>query len=399
MAPDDKDDGEDISEWLVAEDTTEATWLRLKRLTSSVLCERILAKRTQSLDLAAVARKAEQTAWAVRSALGYWEAGGAGLNARVLSRYYALLQISIAEQVAFPNSTANLEEVQRHTESGGHGLFTLVRPNERFPANYYVGAVKKGHFFEYAKHRGINLDATAFGGRPAAWPREKPDQISRLVALDPLFARIPELQTTIDEYLDIAPLSFHIVAAQRNMTEDLARKQQNLPNMGPFDASPLPAPGAEKTSYVSLVPTSSKVTLEFLKSLSLPFLELETETDSFLDRTLFTGKLNHPVEEHWFKNLELYKSGYSGTSYIVPLWGGIRDPFIIHFLILYALSIVVRYLPSLWHEIEDGSLDNVRALIEHYLAIVDSVLPRMAVQRITGRRLVVVQPGSLEGPL
>jgi hypothetical protein len=133
--------------------------------------------------------------------------------------------------------------------------------------------------------------------------------------------------------------------------------------------------------------------------LSLPLLELESEVDNVSNQTFFTGRLTHQAEEPWYGSLELYKSGYSGTSYIAPLWGGIRDPFIFHFLILYALSIIVRYLPSLWHDIEDGSLDNVRALIEHYLAIVDNVLPRMAIQRITGRDLVVVQPDSLGGPL
>jgi hypothetical protein len=66
---------------------------------------------------------------------------------------------------------------------------------------------------------------------------------------------------------------------------------------------------------------------------------------------------------------------------------------------LYALSIIVRYLPLLWHEIEDGKLDHIRALIEHYVVIVDNVLPQLAVQRLTGRRLIAVQPGSLQGPV
>ena len=94
-----------------------------------------------------------------------------------------------------------------------------------------------------------------------------------------------------------------------------------------------------------------------------------------------------------------YKSGYCGTSWIVPLWGTIQDPFIIHFVVLYALSIVVRYLPSLWHEIEYGDLDHIRALIEHYIVIVDGVLPQMAVERITGKRLQVVHPGSMQAPV
>lgn len=65
---------------------------------------------------------------------------------------------------------------------------------------------------------------------------------------------------------------------------------------------------------------------------------------------------------------------------------------------LYALSIVVRYLPLLWHEIEDGGLDHIRALIEHYISVFDNVLPKLAIERITGRRLIAVMPGSLEGP-
>jgi hypothetical protein len=66
---------------------------------------------------------------------------------------------------------------------------------------------------------------------------------------------------------------------------------------------------------------------------------------------------------------------------------------------LYALNIVVRYLPLLWHEIEDGALDHIRALIEQYLVIVDNVPPQIAISRITGRRLITVQPGSPQGPL
>ncbi len=60
-------------ERLVAENVSEATWLRLRRLTSSVLCRRILLKRAPSLNAETIENKANQTAWAVRSALGYWE--------------------------------------------------------------------------------------------------------------------------------------------------------------------------------------------------------------------------------------------------------------------------------------------------------------------------------------
>jgi hypothetical protein len=45
----------------------------------------------------------------------------------------------------------------------------------------------------------------------------------------------------------------------------------------------------------------------------------------------------------------------------------------------YALGIVVRYLPSLRHEIEDGKIDHIRALIGQYFSVVDNVLPSVAI--------------------
>jgi len=88
---------------IVAADPIGAVWLRLKRLTSQRLCAQAIATRNEKpLDPALLAKKASGMAWAVRSGLGYWETKAAGLNSQVLSRYYALLQLSIAEQVGSP---------------------------------------------------------------------------------------------------------------------------------------------------------------------------------------------------------------------------------------------------------------------------------------------------------
>ena len=101
-------------DWLVADNLSEAVWLRLRRFTSPP------ALATDTLK-----KKGQELAFAVRSALGYWRSEPGSLNAKVLTRYYALLQITIAEQVASPDSTADLKEIQGHTESG-HGLWTIA---------------------------------------------------------------------------------------------------------------------------------------------------------------------------------------------------------------------------------------------------------------------------------
>ncbi len=179
--------------------------------------------------------------------------------------------------------------------------------------------------------------------------------------------------------------------AERAKKWDEALKAGQVPEFDP------PIPGPEAVTFVGIYPHGQKLTPEYLRSLDLPIKNIRASSEG--DQHYFVGDLTHPKERLWSEYVDTYKSGYCGTSIIVPVWGKIADPFLIHFMTLYALSIVVRYLPLLWHEIEDGNLNHIRALIEQYLAIVDNVLPQMAIERITGRRLIAVQPGSLFGPM
>jgi len=397
---DDYDDeaiGELYPEQLVAENLGEAIWLRLRRLTSPTLCGRIITARAADLKPEVVAQKGQEVASSVRSALGYWQSQAASLNAKVLTRYYALLQISIAEQVASPTSTADLREIQSHTE-GGHGLWTIADPSQDFPAGYMVACRNRGHFYEYCRFNGIDVAPFASKARPDTWDELSNEAKARLVSLGDLFRRIPELQLLIEETFGTQPLSFRVAHARKNMVERSERQHGHMMKTGQLVFNP-PVAGPDVVTYVGIYPHGQKLTPEYLNSFGLPIKDIRPANDKTSKWPYFIGDLKHPKEKFWWQCLNTYKSGYCGTSIIVPLWGQITDPFLIHFMTLYALSIVVRYLPMLWHEIEDGRLDHIRALIEHYLAIVDNVLPQIAIQRITGRRLIAVQPGSLHGPL
>jgi hypothetical protein len=63
-------------------------------------------------------------------------------------------------------------------------------------------------------------------------------------------------------------------------------------------------------------------------------------------------------------------------------------------VLLYALSIVVRYRPSVWRRVQEGDLDQMRVLIEAFLAIVERVLPHEFLEKITGQKFIVKEPGS-----
>lgn len=112
----------------------------------------------------------------------------------------------------------------------------------------------------------------------------------------------------------------------------------------------------------------------------------------------FVGELEHSKDDFWWQHIDTYKSGYCGTSVIVPFWEMI-DPLVLHLTILYAFSIVVRYLSETWYEIEYGKIDHIRSLLDHCLVIVDDVLPNLAVERLTRTRLDIAQPGGFNAPI
>jgi hypothetical protein len=395
------DDEEPVSELypeqLVAENIAETVWLRLRRLTSSTLCQRVIEARNPSLPVLVLEKKGQEVASSVRSALGYWQSQAASLNAKVLARYYALLQMSIAEQLASPDSTADLKEIQSHTERG-HGLWTITAPREDFPASYMVACQNRGHFYEYCRFRGIDLTPFVSKARPKSWNDLSTEARDRLVSLADLLRRIPELQLLIEETLGTEPMSFRIGYATKNHIVQSERMHEHAQKTGQVLLNP-PIAGPSTVTYIGIYHHGQRLTAEYLNSFDLPIKNIRPEEDTATESSYFIGDFTHLSDKHWHQYLQTYKSGYCGTSIIVPFWGNIADPFIIHFMTLYALSIIVRYLPLLWHEIEDGKLDHIRALIEHYVVIVDNVLPQLAVQRLTGRRLIAVQPGSLQGPV
>lgn len=351
-----------------------------------------MAARNCALTTEALKIKGEDIAAAVRSALGYWESAPAALNAKVLTRYYALLQLTIAEQITCEDPAVDLKAIQKHTEYG-HGLCVVTAPDVPFPKGYYIGCLNNGHFKAYCRYKGIDIGKYMLRRRLAEWDEVSTEDRGKLVSIADLLRRIPELQFMTNECLGVPPLSFHIVHSIKNIIQHAQQgRDHGMIRSGPSS-------NKLKETYVLVFPHGHGVTAEFLNSLPLPIKDIQEEYDETLGQTHFVGILTHPIAGYWWQYLNTYKSGYCGTSIILPFWDGIEDPLIIHFMILYALSIVVRYLPSLWHEIDDGNLDHIRVLIEHYLMIVDNVLPRIAVERITGTLLRVDQPGSGSAPV
>ena len=89
-----------------------------------------------------------------------------------------------------------------------------------------------------------------------------------------------------------------------------------------------------------------------------------------------------------------HKSPFTESSIILPVFDVITDYRAICVILLYALSIIVRYRPSIWRLIQEGELDHMRVIIEAFLVVVERVLPEEFLHKIIGQFMSVKQPGA-----
>lgn len=378
-------------EELIADDRTEMVWLRIQRLTSETLCRKLIRERVPEIDDELLKAKASGLASAVRGALGFWSGDALDLNSKVLSRYYGLLQLTIAEQIV---SSANLllKEIEDFTKYG-HGLFTMSDPEDIFPTAFKIGLLNSGYFQKYLRFRGVELEENIFTKRPRKWAELDDAAKSKLASLPELFSRVPELQTVVREYFDRPPLAFRVAESILNGTsrftisDHKSHEMFNQFRKTNVDYNP------EVTSGVAIFYQDRDFSPEFFNSLGLPLTDVTLETAPGQEwGTHFVGTLHHSLKTKWYEKLKPHHSAYCAPSLIAPLWNRVTDPLIINFLILYGLSIIVRYLPATWHRIDQGDLDDFRELLNHYFVIVDKVVPEIMYERITGTRLIVRRP-------
>ena len=365
-------------EWLKAQDIDELIWLKLKRLTSVKLCENILKIKAQdqkkTIEASIIQNKSIGMSSSIESSINYWNFKTDSLNLKILSRYYALLHMTIAEQVSSIKNTDGLSEIQKYTEVG-HGLSNIKDENNDFPGNYYISLLKGGYFHSYSKFLGQRkiINNIAFDKKPKKYSTLSDQEKDKLISLVSLLRRIPELRPVIYEYLGLNPLSFHVIYDHlRNNT--------------------IVAPKDTKKTLLKLKPENADISRYKYSELNWKFKFVKIEEDGFI------VEYEHSTGKFWHQYLNLYHSNYCGSSYILPI-KGIQDPILINLMILYSLSIIVRYLPNLWYEIYHGELDHIGSLIDYYISIFDHVMPLTMLERITDTKIDVNLPGTMNSPI
>ena len=293
---------------------------------------------------------------------------------------------------ADPSNDVDLERLEEFTKRG-HGLGNIAAAAGDFPDNEFLYVRDSGFFREFLKASGVDRSTLAnlslAGGRLPPVSDMDADQSQRLLPLDGLLARIPELASIYEYVTGRSSLTFGMHHSALNMGEDIDDATR-----GNRYNTPIPK---RVRDYTWLdVYGSGRIAEEHIRQNGPPLQDVEWS--EYAGQWSWRGKLSHPSDTQWYDHITLHKSAMTGTCWIKPMFAGTNDVFALHLVLLYALSILARYRPAVWREVIEGELDQYRPLIAGYYDVFQRVVPELALKRISDRPVAVTQPGSFFAP-
>ena len=365
---------------ITAEKPIDGIWAHLSQLASTTLSKKLILRRAQEdgieLSEQQLESKAAGVAFSIRNASDYFRsAQNESLNKRILSLYYGSLALAFSEMLAAPHGPMDLDEVEGMTKYG-HGLYTVASNTNDF-GGLTVGVLATGFFPRWASFLGSDV---------SAYPKKKATSASDLsnlssgsfATLEQLFSTLPELAKLFEDVYDSEPSWIHAVY------DTGAGYRLNGKQTG--------------SSYIKLIDQASKINPERLARNGWALTEIEAverEEEGEPDSKIYRARVDHDAYEYWYQALPLHHSSFfQGNALILPVLGGVYEYRAISLSLLYALSILVRYMPSAWRRVEGGDWDQHFALVKMVLDVFERVLPQQFLESITNQKIHSSMPGG-----
>lgn len=275
--------------------------------------------------------------------------------------------------LASPEGSSSLDEVENMTKFG-HGLYTFDSIDDNSFESFVVGVLSNGFFKKWVEFLGA--DVSSF---PAKKPKKSEDidlSKSEVTTLIELFSRIPELE---DLFLLVtnSPANWLTFSKDTEANGGVGFNEQRL-----------------RETYVSITDISCSKSKEDIAALSLPLDQIEYQSSEY-PGLHFKALVKHPEEEHWFGVINQHRSPYTSSSVIIPVFGSVGEYRAICVALLYSLSILVRYRPSIWREVVSGKHENYLALVEEFLDVYERLAPQEFFENLLSKQVHVTQTGSI----
>ena len=361
---------------ITSEAPLDAIWARLEQFRSVHLAKKLVERRhVGDVRPIAMAAKAEGIAFTIRNAADYFRAGDTeSLSRRILNLYYGVLALASAEMLA-TSAASGLDEIESFTK-GGHGLNTVPSPEGGF-AGFHVHVLNSGFYARWASFLGADI---------TTYPKQRAKTEGDLQNLRPdtqatisrLLSAIPELGDLYLEVFDGEP-SWIVPHYDAEASGGFAQfSNRTRPD----------------SSYVTLLDQSGRISQERIQAANWPIAEVALGQTKYPGKA-FRARVDHADHEFWHGALPLHNSAFLPShTLIMPVLSGASEYRSLALVILYALSIIVRYMPSIWRRIEGGDWDQYLVVIKTTIGIFERVLPEEFLETIIGERVHARQPGS-----
>jgi hypothetical protein len=367
---------------ITGENPLAGIWSRLDQFSSVTLAEKLITRRAaeESVVLTpdAIRKKAEGIAFAMRNASDYFRGTPfESLNKRILSLYYGSMALAFAEMLASPQGPADLDEVEGMTKYG-HGLYVLASGTGDF-GGLRVGVIASGFFPRWAAFLGH--DTTAYPKEKAKSPSDlEKKPAGTLTSMRDLLGALPELGDLFLEVFQAAP---SWIVPVFNLEENTAGR--GLGHMGKVEST-----------YIHLVDASGRISKEQIEAACWPMKEITSVAAGNEGGNTYRARVDHTGRAFWYEVLPVHHSPFKdGPTLILPGIGGVSEFRTIAVITLYALSILVRYMPSAWRRVEGGDWDEHLSLVKNALGVFERLLPEHFLESIIGERIHASQPGGL----
>jgi hypothetical protein len=370
---------------ITGENPLAGIWSRLDQFTSVTLAEKLITRRVleESFTLTpdTIKQKAEGAAFALRNASDYFRGVPfESLNKRILSLYYGVLALASAEMLASPQGPADLNEVEGFTKQG-HGLYTVQSATGDF-GGFSVGLKGIGFFPHWLSFLGHDIShlPKSNSKTPTTQSDLEKQPAGTVTTMCELLSAVPELG---DLFLDVFQTAPSWIVPVFNLEENTAV------------GSGFRHIGKTESTYIHLVDASGRISEAKILAAGWPMAEIASAAASTEGSREYRARVDHAGRKFWYEVLPMHHSPFrQSPALILPIIGGVSEFRTIAIVALYALSILVRYMPSVWRRVEGGDWDEHLSLVKSALGVFERTLPEQFLESIIGERIHASQPGS-----
>lgn len=362
---------------IIEENPLQQIYAHLQSLTSRTVAKQAVLYHARHDGLSftddVVNGKAEGVSYLVQNAIDYYDnAATRNITQRLLNLYYGTIALMEAEMLIYGEQYSMLSEIENITKFG-HGMVTFGEADSL--KDFYIGVLNKGLFQAWLSHRGIDVS-----GFPDS--RKTAEKSDLKISLDELFRHIPEIQNIMQEtephykpYF-LFP-DFDLIF---NHTHGLGTPVYDRKYVG---------------SYVNFLNVDGKHDPYWEKQLIETFRAPITIVGEYKDTMTGSAGWRTFVKQrkngHHYESYQTHK-GQSTSMIIAPLFGRTDDWEVFAVMILYALSIIVRYMPNLWAQILHGNLDNYKAVVYQFSRVAERELTQIFLEKLTRKNIIISHP-------